>query len=921
MTLISTKQINAFVGAPVKASSFSANGASNSVTTIIATTLATASASGGAVTVTNASAYNTQGIVVGTTLKVRIQNSTTKKALVTSTGYEIFGELTYSNPTYTLTYYYINAGGVKTATSISGPITIDFIFYYQFKLIDLPVTALTDASEFYYNGHPITLGDLTGTAGAYFVTTNASTLKAETIYAFDGYAIPFSSVNYVATNVGDALDEAILTGFPAVLSQDAVLANGYVFKSQNGTGTVNTRYGGVNSQAFIGANSTGTTGWSFYTAALAKVGFGTLGATPTEIIFDVAGTTLNSLRTILGFNQEIYLVNNTGAPVTTSDVDRRAVAIGARNLVLDTAVVNTVAVGGDYQGYTAAVSNTLYTPNKMYMVNLAGTFATQVLSAATSNITLSLPVITSSILGVVSPTANYFPVYSSTGTAIVTSSLISQNSTTQEVGINATPVVGTLLTVESFNSAGTKYAAFFEAAGNLATNNYALKLNAANGISANYALLIANGNFYQQTGSAYFSLTPDSTVKVGISLTTELIGLKTISTSGGLALQTGLHSDLSGVNTVNRALYLSATNATTNYALIVAAGQSVFGATTATTASALVEFTSTTKGLVLPRLTTVQMNAIATPVAGMIIYNTTQTEFYYYNGATWQSVDSSAALVNPVQQDITLDTGYKFTAETFQVEDTASAFHATVITDTLAANRSIKFPDANGTLMVGTGTANKLAKFGAAQSIANSSITDTGTSVTFSTVVGIGTTTPPVNLFAVAADNATAAIAVARYQSSATSAAGYVGVKARGTQASPTAILAGDAIADYTAIGYSGAAFNALSGKLRFGAAENFTAIASGTDFSIELAPIGATAVVEVLRVTSEGRVGIGTDTPDSSAILDLTSTTGALLVPRMSTIERGLLTPTNGMIVYDVDVDAFYFYESGAWVTGSGLA
>jgi hypothetical protein len=68
------------------------------------------------------------------------------------------------------------------------------------------------------------------------------------------------------------------------------------------------------------------------------------------------------------------------------------------------------------------------------------------------------------------------------------------------------------------------------------------------------------------------------------------------------------------------------------------------------------------------------------------------------------------------------------------------------------------------------------------------------------------------------------------------------------------------------------------------------------------------------------GQVGIGTAFPATSAALEINSTTGALLVPRMTTVQRGALTAVDGMIVYDTDVGAFYFREGGAWVTGSGL-
>jgi len=56
------------------------------------------------------------------------------------------------------------------------------------------------------------------------------------------------------------------------------------------------------------------------------------------------------------------------------------------------------------------------------------------------------------------------------------------------------------------------------------------------------------------------------------------------------------------------------------------------------TASALIEMRSTTKGLLLPRLTTTQMNAISSPATGLVVYNTTNGLMYWYNGSAWQAV-------------------------------------------------------------------------------------------------------------------------------------------------------------------------------------------------------------------------------------------------------------------------------------------
>lgn len=66
-----------------------------------------------------------------------------------------------------------------------------------------------------------------------------------------------------------------------------------------------------------------------------------------------------------------------------------------------------------------------------------------------------------------------------------------------------------------------------------------------------------------------------------------------------------------------------------------------------------------------------------------------------------------------------------------------------------------------------------------------------------------------------------------------------------------------------------------------------------------------------------QGAMTIGADAaPATSALLDLSSTVGALLVPRMTTTQRDALTATNGMVVYNSTLGKFQGYEAGAWTS-----
>src|SRR5436190_16560107 len=60
-------------------------------------------------------------------------------------------------------------------------------------------------------------------------------------------------------------------------------------------------------------------------------------------------------------------------------------------------------------------------------------------------------------------------------------------------------------------------------------------------------------------------------------------------------------------------------------------------------ASAILDVKSTTKGILAPRMTTVQRTAIGTPAAGLLVYDTNTNSYWCYNGSVWTNFSSSGA--------------------------------------------------------------------------------------------------------------------------------------------------------------------------------------------------------------------------------------------------------------------------------------
>lgn len=67
--------------------------------------------------------------------------------------------------------------------------------------------------------------------------------------------------------------------------------------------------------------------------------------------------------------------------------------------------------------------------------------------------------------------------------------------------------------------------------------------------------------------------------------------------------------------------------------------------------------------------------------------------------------------------------------------------------------------------------------------------------------------------------------------------------------------------------------------------------------------------------IDSSGNFGIGTITPTSSAILDVNSTSKGILLPRVTSTQRnGIVSPVEGLLVYNTDNDQIDRYDGSRW-------
>ena len=62
--------------------------------------------------------------------------------------------------------------------------------------------------------------------------------------------------------------------------------------------------------------------------------------------------------------------------------------------------------------------------------------------------------------------------------------------------------------------------------------------------------------------------------------------------------------------------------------------------------SAMLDVKSTDKGMLVPRMSTAQRNAISSPATGLLVFDETTVGFWFYNGTTWEDLSAPSIFAN-----------------------------------------------------------------------------------------------------------------------------------------------------------------------------------------------------------------------------------------------------------------------------------
>jgi hypothetical protein len=214
-------------------------------------------------------------------------------------------------------------------------------------------------------------------------------------------------------------------------------------------------------------------------------------------------------------------------------------------------------------------------------------------------------------------------------------------------------------TIGAGSSVTHQYGFFAESSLTGATNNYGFYGGIAAGTGRYNLYMAGTADNYLAGKLGVWTSSPDSVLDVFGSISNR--GGTSQSSIGWVLLEQGdsthtgyidfkLASGSSvgyvGYNATNQlniwgragtGIVLGANNAS---AMVINSSGNVGIGTSSPDASAILDAQSTTKGVRMPNMTTTQKNAIASPAAGLMVFDTNLAKLCLYTGAAWQTITS-----------------------------------------------------------------------------------------------------------------------------------------------------------------------------------------------------------------------------------------------------------------------------------------
>ena len=322
--------------------------------------------------------------------------------------------------------------------------------------------------------------------------------------------------------------------------------------------------------------------------------------------------------TAVGDGQQIiWQWYNGGSPITTAAISSESTGSTTDKLIFKTSQGGSVATSLDLTYTLATFSGSISSLGESYRAASTFTYASGV--AATHRTALGLTTLATTTPGTNVATFLETPTSANLASAV-----------TDETGsgslVFATSPTLTTPTIAAING----------------------------GTAANDDITIQGTTNATRTTS-YVNLQPNGGL-VGIGISTPVSTLHPFGTSSNASLSanTGILTvEGSATNQISIGLmsttpfgaYIQVKNKINNGSTVYPLSLNPLGGevgigTSAPNAAALLDVTSTTKGFLPPRMNLTQRTAIASPPAGLMIYNTTSNKLNVYNGTAWEVITS-----------------------------------------------------------------------------------------------------------------------------------------------------------------------------------------------------------------------------------------------------------------------------------------